>query len=312
MGMFASPRNPFDPRAQFAGSQGMGATGQASPFGMTATPQAQSPLPPLMGSPVAAQAPALGQALDAPAPQAGHKFNVGNFLTDFALNVGASYGNPLALSTLQGQRADEAQKFQLRKLQEQQAAEGRRQQEQWLFELAHPKPVNNDTTADYDFITQRLGKPAADDWLRRKGDPIVSTTLPNSQFYSGPQSGLAAALGGAPAAVPSAPVGKLTPLPSGGPGQHAPTTFPDPTQAPGTMTSGRRTVEGNRIVGGVPNSHHLDGDAADYIGASPAQLAAYFGPQARLLNEGNHVHVTLPGFGGVPYFGRRGTYGLNR
>ena len=109
------------------------------------------------------------------------------------------------------------------------------------------------------------------------------------------------------------PVGKLIPV--GGEVIRSPRLaafagkFPDPFKAPGTVTSGRRTVEGNRFVGGKPNSHHLTGDAVDYANTSMDALRRYYaGTPARFLDEGDYKHVTCP-FWPVPYFGRNGTRG---
>lgn len=75
-----------------------------------------------------------------------------------------------------------------------------RQQE---YTAAHPHPVNNDTVNDYTFISQQLGHDAADQYLRNLGDPIVTVQLPGNRVYSGPRSGMAAALAGGAGAAPA-------------------------------------------------------------------------------------------------------------
>ncbi len=84
--------------------------------------------------------------------------------------------------------------------------------------------------------------------------------------------------------------------------------FPDPFKGPGTVTSLRRTPEGNRLVGGVPNSRHLTGESVDAVGTSREALQRYYGPTAKVGWHKNHWHTDVPG-AKFPYFGRNGTKG---
>lgn len=80
--------------------------------------------------------------------------------------------------------------------------------------------------------------------------------------------------------------------------------------APGTLTSGRRTYRGNRLVGGVSNSHHLDGSAGDFTGTTAAALRQYFGANAHIIPEADHLHVQGMPAGTFPYYGKQGIAGL--
>lgn len=77
------------------------------------------------------------------------------------------------------------------------------------------------------------------------------------------------------------------------------------------MTSGRRTAEGNRAVGGVPNSAHLSGRGVDYDGpdlsALLREVRALPGHRRSFIHKG-HVHGE--GDWQAPYYGKNGTKGL--
>lgn len=85
--------------------------------------------------------------------------------------------------------------------------------------------------------------------------------------------------------------------------------FPNPLEGPGRVTSMRRTVEGNRLVGGAERSRHLTGEAVDVVGASEDELRSFYGPDANIGWHKNHFHIEMPG-AQFPYYGKRGTTGL--
>lgn len=80
----------------------------------------------------------------------------------------------------------------------------------------------------------------------------------------------------------------------------------------GHMTSGRRTPEGNRRAGGVPNSWHVDGNAVDYDGPDLNRVLDEVRqkfPGAKAFIHKDHVHAQDRRIR-APYYGRNGTYGL--
>jgi hypothetical protein len=127
--------------------------------------------------------PVFSQQFTAPSPapkRGGGMFgNAGKFLQNFIINYAAGSGNPMA----QGYIQNKAQERELQRRAEAEAAlfQQRRtdgiqdwiEKETWV--RAHPSPVNNDTVADYQFIAERLGPDAAQNYLRTKTNPVVMT-----------------------------------------------------------------------------------------------------------------------------------------
>jgi hypothetical protein len=51
-----------------------------------------------------------------------------------------------------------------------------------VYDRAHPKPVNNDTVNDFNFIGQQLGPQAGKQYLTNMIDPVVNVPLPDGRI----------------------------------------------------------------------------------------------------------------------------------
>ena len=242
------------------------------------------------------------------------KVNWGGVFTDFLAGLNGQQGPYMASLQAEQERAAKARE----RSQEQQG------QRDWWYEQQRYKQENPDASSPYRFEdnagnvyergpdgqNQLIFTDPNDKMFMQDGQLVrVPNAVRSGQGSAMPQPGAIEDghqfMGGNPADQNNwKPVGGAIPQVS--------RPFADPMGAPGQMTSGRRTIEGNRAVGGKPNSSHLTGDAADYIGATPAQLRAYFGSGARIIPENDHTHVQGIGAGRVPFFGKRGTKGLKR
>jgi hypothetical protein len=128
--------------------------------------------------------------------QGGAGRNIAGALGDALMQMGGL--RPLYAPAMEHQR-----EMQMREAERQRDSEDWFRREQWKMANSGPK---NDTEADYQFLTEKLGPEAAKEFLRNKADPPQWRQGPDGRFYR---------IETAP--TPTAPVGKLTPIPDGGP-----------------------------------------------------------------------------------------------
>jgi hypothetical protein len=134
---------------------------------------------------------------------------VAGYLADALAGLAGQQGPYAAMLRDENALADQEAAYQRQRAD--QYADWQRRQE---YEAAHQAPRVNDTVADYQFLLEKLGPEQAEKFLRNRADPPRYVQGPDGQFYPVQT-----------AQVPTAPVGRLTPI-EGGPASQAPGGFP--------------------------------------------------------------------------------------
>jgi hypothetical protein len=172
------------------------------------------------------------------------------------------------------------------------------------FRALNPSDKQTEVQKEYDWRAAQFGKAAADSWLATQDTKLVPVQAGGQVYAYGPSGG--STTGPATGPQPKGgdqPTG-VTVTPTGPAIEHA--AF---AAVPGVVvTSGLRSAEHNREVGGVRNSYHLTDQARDFVppkGMPMAMLAARLKkalPGFDVLNEGTHIHVE-PGPGMATHAG---------
>jgi hypothetical protein len=115
------------------------------------------------------------------------KMDWGRFAADFVQNYAAGLGNPAAMAGLQSRQQDKRQEYEDLSLTRRLAAQDAQWKQRFDYERANPKPVNNDTIADYEFIKNTRGEAAANAYLDNKANPIQGVRVTNPDGSEGIQ-----------------------------------------------------------------------------------------------------------------------------